>query len=79
MDRELVVKLRTSFEAMVRCDEDTGTEFWCARDLQMLLGYAHWRSFEAVIKKAITSCKSSGYDPREHFARTRKTVCATPQ
>jgi len=74
MDRDIVVRLRTSFEGMVRKHPETGTEFWCARDLQMLLGYAHWRSFETVIEKAIISCKNAGFDPGDHFARTRKMV-----
>jgi len=74
MDRDIVVKLRSSFEAMVQKHPDTGTEYWCARDLQMLLGYAQWRSFEAVIEKAILSCNNAGYDPADHFARLRKMV-----
>jgi len=57
MDREIVVRLHASFEDMVRTHAESGTEYWLARDLQMLLGYAQWRYFEAVIMKAITSCK----------------------
>lgn len=74
MDREIVVRLHSSFEAMVQTHPDTGTEFWLARDLQMLLGYSQWRSFEAVIGKAISSCETAGYDPGNHFARLRKLV-----
>lgn len=74
MDRVIVVQLRTSFEALVQTHPDTGTEFWCARDLQMLLGYSQWRSFEAVIKRAITSCETAGYTAGDHFARISKMV-----
>jgi len=74
MDKEIVVRLHSSFEAMVRKDADSGVEFWCARDLQMLLGYNHWRAFAAVIDKAITACEKSGHDPKDHFARARKMV-----
>jgi DNA-damage-inducible protein D len=74
MDRNIVVQLRSSFEAMVQKHPETGTEFWCARDLQMLLGYSQWRSFESVIEKAITSCAKTGYDHRDHFAHARKMV-----
>lgn len=74
MDREIVVKLHSSFEAMVHTHGESGTEYWLARDLQFLLGYAQWRSFEAVIEKAITSCRNAGYDPNDHFARMRKMV-----
>ena len=45
MDKEIVVRLHASFEDMVRKHPDTGTEFWCARDLQMLLGYTKWENF----------------------------------
>ncbi|MCX5647697.1 MAG: DNA damage-inducible protein D [Planctomycetota bacterium] len=74
MDKEIVVRLHTSFEDMVRKHPESGVEFWCARDLQMLLGYNQWRTFAAVIDKAITACENSGYDPKDHFARARKMV-----
>ena len=74
MDKEIVVRLHSSFEAMVQKFPQTGTEFWCARDLQMLLGYAQWRSFAAVIDKAITACEKAGYDPKDHFAHISKMV-----
>jgi len=49
-------------------------EYWSARDLQPLLGYNHWRSFEKAIQKAVTSCEQSGNDPSHHFARARKPI-----
>jgi len=60
MDREIVARLHSSFEEMVRKEPQTGMEYWLARDLQVLLGYGQWRSFEAVIHKAITACENSG-------------------
>jgi len=74
MEQEIVVRLHTDFEGIVRKDPGTGTEYWCARDLQAALGYRQWRSFEAVVEKAITSCENAGYDPGDHFARVRKMV-----
>jgi DNA-damage-inducible protein D len=74
MDKEIVVRYHTSFEDMVRKFPDTGTEYWCARDLQMLLGYSQWRSFAAVIDKAITACQNAGYEPKDHFAHISKMV-----
>ncbi len=74
MDQEIVVRLHSSFEDMVQKHPGTGTEFWCARDLQMLLGYAQWRNFAVVIDKAITACQTAGYDPRDHFAHISKMV-----
>jgi len=74
MDREIVVKLRSSFEAMVREHPEIGTEFWCARDLQTLLGYARWENFAKVVEKAVSSCKNSGYEPQDHFLEVTKMV-----
>jgi len=74
MDKELIVRLHGNFEGMAREFPDTGTECWCARDLQNLLGYAQWKNFAKVIDKAITACEKAGYDPKDHFAAIRKMV-----
>lgn len=74
MDKEIVVRLHSSFEEMVRKHPDTGTEFWCARDLQLLLGYAKWENFAKVIERALTACENAGYNPNDHFADIRKMV-----
>lgn len=74
MDKEIVVRLHSSFEDMVQKFPDSDTEFWCARDLQMLLGYARWENFAKVIDKAITSCQTAGFDPKDHFLGVTKMV-----
>jgi len=74
MEKAIIVKLHKDFEQSVYKEENTGMEFWLARDLQNLLGYSQWRSFESVIDKAITACKNAGLNPDDHFARTRKMV-----
>jgi DNA-damage-inducible protein D len=48
-----------SFEQLKSVNQH-GAEYWSARDLQSLLGYNHWRSFEKAVAKAITSCQQSG-------------------
>ena len=62
-----------TFEEIKHLNEH-GAEYWNARELQPLLGYGHWRSFEKTILKAVTSCQQSGNDPGYHFARARKMV-----
>lgn len=74
MDKEIVVRLHSSFEEMARKDIEGGPEYWLARDLQLLLGYAQWRTFADVIDKAMTACEKSGFDPKDHFAHARKMV-----
>jgi DNA-damage-inducible protein D len=74
MDKNVVIQLHSSFEAMVQKFPDTDTEFWCARDLQMLLGYTKWENFAKVIEKAKTSCQTAATDPKDHFLDIRKLV-----
>lgn len=62
-----------SFEDIKHVDED-GTEFWLARELQLVLDYKEWRKFENVIKKAIDACENSGISAFEHFVGTDKTI-----
>ena len=74
MKKELIVELHASFGQMMHVEQETGVEFWLARDLQEVLGYQTWRSFEQVVQKAVTSCQNAGYDPRDHFAEIGKMI-----
>jgi DNA-damage-inducible protein D len=74
MKKEIVLKLHASFEGLVQHDDETNGEYWLARDLQELLGYAKWENFVKVIEKAKTACKSSGFGPVDHFLDVRKMV-----
>jgi len=51
-----------------------GAEYWSARDVQPLLGYAKWASFHAAVKKAMKSCEASGNVPEHHFAGASKMI-----
>ena len=62
-----------TFEDIKHIDEN-GIEYWCARELQLVLGYKEWRKFENVIKKAIDACENSGISAFEHFVGTDKTI-----
>ena len=73
MKKEVIVRLHASFEELVQTDE-TGVEFWLARDLQELLGYAKWENFARVIERAKTACRSSGHDEADHFLDVRKMI-----
>lgn len=64
---------KKSFEQLKLTNEH-GAEYWSARDLQGILGYGQWRRFSDAIKRAITSCESSGNDPEYHFASAGKPI-----
>jgi DNA-damage-inducible protein D len=49
-------------------------EYWLASDLQHLLGYAEWRNFTAIVKKAKTACELSVYAVSEHFVDVNKML-----
>ncbi len=74
MKKELIVQLHASFEQLLHIEEESGVEFWLARDMQNILGYDRWENFEKVIKKAITACDLSGYEIRDHFLESTKMV-----
>jgi DNA-damage-inducible protein D len=73
MKTELVQSLTTTFEAHAQQTE-SGVEFWLARDLQHLLGYAKWDNFLNVVSKAKTACEISGHQVSDHFADVGKMV-----
>lgn len=55
-------------------NEDRGTEFWYARDLQSVLGYATWESFERVLHKAVANCRTVGLSEDDHFRQVTKMI-----
>ncbi|MCL2100379.1 MAG: DNA damage-inducible protein D [Fibromonadales bacterium] len=61
------------FEDIKHLDEN-GNEYWLARELQSVLGYAQWRRFCDVIDRAMVSCKLNEQEPKYHFADVGKLV-----
>ncbi len=72
MKKELVTRLHKSFEEAVHHQD--GTEYWLARELQDLLGYTTWRSFEQVVDKAKTACAKADVPVEDHFADVGKMI-----
>ncbi len=73
MNTDLVHSLTRNFEAHAQQTE-TGVEYWLARDLQYLLGYAKWENFQLVIGKAKIACEVSSHVVADHFPDVRKMV-----
>ena len=73
MQSEVVHSLTETFEGHAQQTE-TGVEYWLARDLQHLLGYAEWRNFGSVITRAKTACEVSGHPVADHFVGVTKMV-----
>lgn len=73
MKAEIVQMLTNDFEANAK-KTDGGVEFWLARDLQNMLGYAQWKNFQQVVAKAKQACEGSGHKILDHFADVGKMV-----
>lgn len=53
-----------------------GVEYWSARDLGPLLGYAKWQNFEVAITRARTACAQVGQVVADHFTGNSKVITA---
>lgn len=73
MKTEIVQSLTDTFEGHAQKTEQ-GVEYWLARDLQHLLGYAEWRNFGTVLSKAKTACELSGHPVGDHFVDVNKMI-----
>jgi DNA-damage-inducible protein D len=72
MEKGIITKLSQSFEEYAY--EQDGVEYWLARELQELLGYADWRNFLNAVDKAKESCKTTGEAVSDHFVDVTKTI-----
>jgi len=72
MKTNLVRDLTNRFEAAAQHSDDV--EYWFARDVQELLGYAEWRNFYLVVDKAKDACVNAGQDLADHFVDVNKMV-----
>jgi DNA-damage-inducible protein D len=57
---------QSPFDSIRRKDVDG--EYWLARELMPLLGYARWNEFEDVIDRAKAACQNTGNSILQHFS-----------
>ncbi len=72
MEKEIISRLNKNFEEYAY--EEDGIDYWLARELQELLGYADWRNFLNAVDKAKESCKTTGEAVSDHFVDVNKMV-----
>ena len=51
-----------------------GDDYWLAREIYGILGYAEWDSFQPVIARAEVAITNGGGDPSQHIRHTTKLV-----
>lgn len=74
MNKNTIMKLKSSFDALQQTVEGSDVEFWFARELMSELGYSKWQNFIEVIEKARTACVVAGGVVENHFTDVSKMV-----
>ena len=54
--------------------EESGNEYWFARELASALEYAEWRNFSKVIDRAMLACQNSGFSVADQFVEVNKLI-----
>ncbi|MDR1044622.1 MAG: DNA damage-inducible protein D [Candidatus Adiutrix sp.] len=63
---QIAAQHHKTFEEIRHVDE-SGVEYWLARDLSKVLDYSEFRHFIPVVNKAVESCLNSGQPSHDHF------------
>jgi DNA-damage-inducible protein D len=58
----------------IRRTNAAGAEYWSSRDFAQVLGYADYRNFGQVIRRAKTACFNSGQRHEDHFGEITEMV-----
>ena len=74
MNKDIVQQMKIQLDSLAQTVQEEHIEFWFARDLQEVFGYARWENFITAIHRAIESCKSTGFNPEDHFRDVTKMV-----
>jgi len=74
MNPKIMESLKNSLDSIVQSSQGDDPEYWLARDLQTVLGYAQWRNFVEVVEKAKSTCSIAGISISNHFADVSKMV-----
>jgi DNA-damage-inducible protein D len=65
---------RISPSEAIKHTTDEGMEYWSARELSSVLGYAKWENFRTAIERAMKACETHGYEASDHFPEARKMI-----
>jgi DNA-damage-inducible protein D len=76
MDANLSEPNISVISLLEKCKKTTGAgiDYWMARDLMSILGYARWENFTNAIEKAMMACSSAGIGVHDQFRETTKGI-----
>jgi DNA-damage-inducible protein D len=71
-DLDLERPQHVSLFEQIRLENESGAEYWSARDLAKVLGYSKWEKFRNAIDRAEVACENSGQSVDDHFLHTTR-------
>lgn len=74
MDSKEIEKRQLTLDDLAHRDDETGVEFWYAREIMPVFGYTQWRRFEDAVSRAMASVEASKTPDEHHFAEVGKMV-----
>jgi DNA-damage-inducible protein D len=72
MNKEQISQLFMRFEEA--CYLHGQVDYWSARELQAILGYARWENFKVALDRARKACEGSGVGVLDHFRDVTKMI-----
>lgn len=73
MDKQEISLLKSKFDELAHVDE-SGVEYWSAREIMTLFGYNRWENFYNAITKALTSIRNAQIDVKYHLREATKML-----
>lgn len=74
----MILNPASPLDSIKRTDK-TGNEFWSAREVMTLMGYAAWRNFETPLKRAMQAATNQHMSLEINFAGSRNITQTKPQ
>ena len=71
---KLIAKKQYKYFDDIKHIDETGMEYWYARELAEVLDYVDWRNFIKVLNRAKIACDNSNHDINDHFVEVNKMV-----
>jgi DNA-damage-inducible protein D len=72
---DLIQRIMGALDGARHTTED-GVEYWSAREIQPILGYAKWQDFQNAIDRAKAAYMGGGRGASDHFMDIHKQIRA---
>ncbi len=66
--------METNNFEMIRHTDESGNEYWLARELAVAIGYKDYRNFKGIIEKDQQLCRDNGAKVDDHFVECTEMV-----